>query len=50
MEAGAVQGVEIEEGRVKPRSGTLRRYTWDPTDEELDPLQYDFWPTLGTEL
>jgi len=47
---GILSGIKIEQGKVDLRSGTLRCYPWNPMDEELYPLQYDFRPTSGTEL
>lgn len=47
---GILSGIKIEQGKLDLQSGTLRRYPWDPTDEELDPLQYDFWPSLEDEM
>jgi len=28
----------------RPDSGTLHRYTWNPDNDDLDPLAYDYYP------
>lgn len=32
------------DGSVDPASGILREYVWEPDDNQLHPLDYDFYP------
>ena len=36
--------VVTSDGSVDPLSGVLREYFWDPDDEQLRPLDYDYYP------
>lgn len=48
---GIVSGLEIDpDGDIDPASGQLRLYTWHPEDDDLDPLQYDFYPPTAQQL
>jgi hypothetical protein len=33
-----------DDGSVDPNSGILRQYRWEPEDDDLVPLDYDFYP------
>jgi len=42
---GILSGIAIRsDGSVDPDSGTLHRYTWNPDNDDLDPLAYDYYP------
>jgi hypothetical protein len=39
-----------KDGTVDPTSGTLSLYRWEPQDDDLDPLAYDFSPPEGMAI
>jgi len=42
---GILSGIAIRsDGSVDHDSGTLHRYTWNPDNDDLDPLAYDYYP------
>lgn len=48
---GIVSGITLKkDGTVDPRSGSLRQYVWEPDDDDLDPIDYDFYPPDEAEL
>jgi hypothetical protein len=47
---GILSGITLKaDGTIDEKSGTLRQYGWEPYDDELVPLQYDFYPTPEAE-
>ena len=48
---GLVSGITLTaEGDVEPSSGKLVIYAWEPGDDDLDPLTYDFYPPESLKL
>lgn len=41
---GILSGVAVKSGSVDPSSGILLQYHWKPEDDDLVPLDYDFYP------
>ncbi|GAB3488268.1 protein NO VEIN domain-containing protein [Flexivirga lutea] len=42
---GIVAGIRLDsDGNVDGASGELRLYAWEPDDDDLVPLEYDFYP------
>lgn len=43
---GVLSEITIDaNGSVDPTSGVLRQYLWDPEDDDLVPIDFDFYPT-----
>lgn len=48
---GVLAGLTLQQnGSVDPNSGTMWLYRWEPEEDDLDPLDYDFYPPSGAAL
>ncbi len=48
---GILSNITIKKGdSVDTTSGILRQYVWQPEDEDLDPIDYDFYPPKDAEI
>jgi nucleoid DNA-binding protein len=48
---GVLSGLTLQQdGSIDPTSGTMRRYSWEAEEDDLRPLDYDFYPRASAAV